>query len=181
MIIGLTGPARSGKDTLAGYLVKEYGFKHFDFYRDVFMEEMKKKKLKPTKQNASKLGDELRKKGGRGVMADLLLPKIDVEDAVITGFRSPEEVQLFRSKTAKFHLIMINAPKETRYKRKDTTEKGTFEEFLTRDERDFKNKGMERVFRMADKTIENDGTIEELHMKVNGIMGEIAEMDGRKS
>jgi len=175
MIIGLTGSARSGKDTVANYLVKDYGFKHFDFYRDVLLKEMKKRKLEPTKQNASKLGDELRKEKGRGVMAELLFPKIDAEDAVITGIRSPEEVELFRSKTPKFHLIMIEAPAETRYERRDETEEGSYKEFLTRDERDFKNKGMEAVFLMADYAIENDGTVEELHEKVDGVMGQIVE------
>lgn len=175
MIIGLTGPARSGKDTVAQYLVSEYGFKHFDFYRDVFLAEMKKRKLEPTKQNASKLGDTLREEGGRGVMAKLLFPQIDVEDAVITGVRSPEEVEFFRSKTAKFQLIMIEAPVETRYDRRDQTEQGSFEEFQTRDERDLKNKGMESVFLMADHAITNDGTVEELHEKIDEIMEGLSE------
>ena len=175
MIIGLTGPARSGKDTVASYLVKEYGFKHFDFYRDVFLLELKKRKLNPTKQNASKLGDELRKERGMGVMAELLFPKIDVEDTVITGIRSPEEVEFFRSKSTRFYLILLEAPSEKRYERRDATEHGTFEEFLTRDERDFKNKGMGAVFLMADYAIENSGTLEELHGKIDGVMERIAE------
>ena len=174
MIIGLTGPARSGKDTIANYLVKEYGFKHFDFYRDVFLKEMKRRKLEPTKQNASKLGDELRKERGRGVMAELLYSKIDAEDAVITGIRSPEEVEFFRSKTPKFYLILVEASPEKRFERRDSTEPSTYSEFLARDERDFKHKGMEAVFLMADYAIENDGTMEELHAKVDEVMDSIA-------
>jgi len=173
MIIGLTGPARSGKDTVAQYLVSDYGFKHFDFYRDVFLDELKKKKMQPTKDNASKLGDELRAKGGRGVMAQLLFPKIDVEDAVVTGFRSPEEIEFFRSKTTKFFLIMLEAPADTRYGRRNESDPQSKDDFLGRDERDLQNKGMEAVFLMADFVIQNDVGVEELNSHIDEIMEEI--------
>lgn len=173
MIIGLTGPARSGKDTVADYLVNRYGFKHFDFYRDVFLEELKARGFEPTKRNASELGDKLRQERGMGVMAELLFPKMGTGNIVITGIRSPAEVEFFRTKGKDFYLILMQAPPEKRYDRRDSTEQGTFREFLTRDERDFKNKGMEQVFRMADQTIENGGTIGELHEKVEGVMAHI--------
>ncbi len=178
MIIGLTGPARSGKDTVAGYLASNYGFKHFDFYRDVLVREMKRRELEPTKQNASKLGDELRNERGEGVMAELLFPKIDAKDVVITGIRSPAEVRLFRSKSQKFFLILVEASPEKRFERRDPTEPGTYSEFIARDERDFKNKGMAAVFKMADYAINNDGAIGELHENVDRIMKGIA--GGRK-
>ena len=173
MIIGLTGPARSGKDTVAQYLVSDYGFKHFDFYRDVFLDELKKNKMQPTKDNASKLGDELRAKGGRGVMAQLLFPKIDVEDAVVTGFRSPEEVEFFRSKTTKFFLIMLEAPADTRYERRNESDPQSRDDFFGRDERDLRNKGMEAVFLVADFVIQNEATVEALNKNIDEVMEEI--------
>jgi dephospho-CoA kinase len=174
MMIGLTGPARSGKDTVAHYLVSEYRFKHFDFYGDVLLKELAKKKLKPTKDNASKVGDTLRAKKGRGVMAEMLFPKIDAEDAVITGFRSPEEVEFFRKKTTKFFLIMVEAPKETRFGRRDSSDKAKKEAFFERDERDLQNKGMESVFLMANHVVQNDGTLKALKERVDVVMDEIA-------
>ncbi|MFC2174629.1 AAA family ATPase [archaeon] len=173
MIIGLTGPARSGKDTVAHYLMKEYGFKQFDFYHDVFLKELEKRGLEPTKDNASKLGDELRKEGGMGVMAKLLFPLIDAEDVVITGFRSPDEVEFFRGKTSHFFLLMTSAPREVRYTRRDDSDPQDKEGFFGRDERDLKNKGMETVFMMADYMLDNNGSIEGLHERIDEIMEEI--------
>lgn len=173
MIIGLTGPARSGKDTVAHYLMEEYGFKHFDFYRDVLLAELESRGMEPTKDNASIIGDELRKGKGRGVMAELLFPKIDAEDAVVTGFRSPEEVEFFREKTSHFFLLMTSAPRDVRYDRRDERDPQTKDDFFGRDERDLKNKGMETVFMMADHTIDNNGTIEDLKERVDEIMDEV--------
>ncbi|MCK4327605.1 MAG: AAA family ATPase [Candidatus Diapherotrites archaeon] len=173
MIIGLTGPARSGKDTVAHYLMKEYGFKQFDFYHDVFLKELEKRGLEPTKDNASRLGDELRKEGGMGVMANMLFPIIDAEDAVITGFRSPQEVEFFRAKTAHFFLLMASAPREMRYTRRDDSDPQDKKAFFGRDERDLKNKGMETVFMMADHIIRNEGTLKELHERIDEVMEEI--------
>lgn len=173
MIIGITGLARSGKDTVAKYLVEEYGFKHYDFYRDVFLEEMKKRKMEPTKDNASKLGDELRNEHGMGVMAKLLFEKVNAEDIVITGIRSPQEVDYFRGKSSQFVLIMLEAPLEQRYSRRNESDPQSLEDFKQRDERDLANKGMESVFLMADYTLENDKEIEDLYDEVDNIMEEI--------
>ena len=173
MIIGLTGPARSGKDTVAKYLVEEYEFKHFDFYHDVLLAEMKSRGMEPTKDNASIIGDEIRKGKGRGVMAELLFPKIDAEDVVVTGFRSPEEVEFFRSKTAQFFLVMASAQRDLRYERRDERDPQDKDDFFGRDERDLRNKGMETVFMMADYMIDNNGTMEELKERIDEIMEDV--------
>ncbi len=173
MIIGLTGPARSGKDTVAHYLVKEYGFKHYDFYRDVFLEELKNRSMEPTKDNASILGDLLRKEHGMGVMAKLLFEKISAEDIVITGIRSPAEVEHFREKTSQFVLVMLDALGPLRYERRDESDPQSENEFFGRDKRDLENKGMESVFLMADYTIQNDGSVENLEDKIDDIMDEV--------
>lgn len=166
MIIGLTGPARCGKDTVAQHLVESYEFKHFDFYRDVLVKELEKRGLEPTKMNASKLGDELRKKHGQEVMAKLLLEKVDAPRIVVTGVRSPAEVEYFRVKTPSFHLALVTAPPEVRFARRKEYDPQTLEEFLARDENDRK-KGMFEVFEMADVSFDNDGGVGELLAKVD--------------
>ena len=173
MIIGLTGPARSGKDTIAKYLVEEYGFKHFDFYRDVLLAELDSRGMEATKDNASIVGDELRKGKSRGVMAELLFPKIDAEDAVVTGFRSPEEVEFFRSKTTSFILLMTSAPRDMRFDRRDERDPQTKKAFFGRDERDLKNKGMETVFMMADFMVDNSGSIDGLEDQIDEVMEDV--------
>ena len=59
-VLILLGKARSGKDTIADFLVKEFGFRKFVF-SSVLEEELKKQGKEITKKNMALLGDELRK------------------------------------------------------------------------------------------------------------------------
>jgi dephospho-CoA kinase len=172
MIIGLTGPIRSGKDTVAKYLVEKYRFKHLDFYADVIVEQLKKAKKQVTKANASKLGDSLRKKHGRGVMAKLLIEKIDQPRVVVSGFRSPEEVEEFKKRAPDFHLILVDASEEVRFSRRGPKDPKGKTAFFKRDREDEK-KGVQEVFLMADHVVENNGTAAEVREKVDRVMAEI--------
>jgi len=173
VIIGLTGKARSGKDTIAKYLCEHYGFKHYDFYKDVLVPELEKRGLEPTKMNASLVGNEMRKEEGMDIMAKRLLKKIDVPDAVVTGFRSPEEVEYFKEHTHDFTLVFVDAEPEVRFSRRSPLDPQTKEEFFKRDEMDEKGKNMEAVFLMADNVIDNNGTLDELYEKVEELLDEI--------
>ena len=166
MIIGLTGPSRSGKDTVAKLLVDKYSFIHYDFYHDVLIKELESRGMEVTKMNASIVGDELRKEYGMGVMAELLLKKAVAPHIVVTGVRSVAEVEYFREKTDKFYLVLIKASPELRFKRRLDTDPDNMDGFLAREQNDRK-KGMYEVFAMADVSFENEGTIEELHTKVD--------------
>jgi len=61
MIIGITGTLGAGKGTIASYLVKEKGFKHFSV-REFLNKELQKRKLRLNRDNLVLVGNELRKK-----------------------------------------------------------------------------------------------------------------------
>jgi len=161
IVFGITGLARSGKNTAARFLVKKFGFLHFDFYRDVIVELLKKKGLKATKLNASKLGNELRKRYGKGIMGKLLAKKILKEIKkfkrkkiviVITGIRSKEEIKEFEKiLKSKIILIEIYAPEKERFKRSKLK---SFKEFKEREKLD-KEKGLGEVLKLAKFRIKN--------------------------
>ncbi|HLD81412.1 MAG TPA: hypothetical protein VJA40_05415, partial [archaeon] len=69
VIVGITGFARAGKDTIANEFVARHGFKKFDM-SSLLGEELEKRGLPRTKEQMSRLGDVLRKKHGPSVMAD---------------------------------------------------------------------------------------------------------------
>ncbi len=173
MIIGLTGLAGSGKDTVARYLQERHGYKMLVF-SDILVEEAKTRGMEPTKMNLSILGDELRVAMGNAALAKKLLEKIDPEENyVISGFRSPEEVYAIQNEVIDFCLILVDADKATRFKRRRPEDPQTENEFFERDERDIENKGTGKVIEMADFTIANDGSVDELYKKVDELLVKI--------
>ena len=90
MIVGLTGLARAGKDTIAKYLVEKYNFKHLDFARDALFAEADKRGIEKDKMSLSILGDELRQEGGRAVLAKIINSKIkEITQSGIFVFTAP--------------------------------------------------------------------------------------------
>ena len=71
----LTGLVKSGKDTVANYLVMKYGFSKYVF-SDVIVEEIMKRGIPNTKMNQSVVGDELREQEGMDAIAKRLVKKV---------------------------------------------------------------------------------------------------------
>jgi dephospho-CoA kinase len=168
-VLGITGMARSGKDTAAKYLRDKYTFEWLNF-SDILTDEAKKKKLEPNKMNLSKIGDEYRKKHGMGGLSVGILKKIEKsknENFVVTAFRSPEEVDYIRNHVDDFTLIEIRADPETRWNRRNKDDPKTEEEFFERDRRDKELKGLSEVLELADEIITNDSSLEEFYEKID--------------
>jgi len=173
MIIGLTGLARSGKDVIAEYICDKYNFKHLDFARDALFAKADEKGIDKTDKMAlSVFGDELRVEGGKGVLAKIISKKMDDEsDYVITGFRSPEEVDFIRNECEdEFWLVEIFADKLYRFERRKENDQQNMDDFFARDTRDIHNKGLGEVLKIADFKLENEGTLEELFEKTDDLM-----------
>jgi dephospho-CoA kinase len=170
-VIGLTGLPRSGKDTAALYLEKKYGFKHFDFYQDSLVPELKKRGLKASKENATKLGLELREEMGMGAPAKILMEKMErPEKAVFTGFRSVEEVNEVKKASDSFILVEIKASKQLRFERRSKGEGKTLEEFLHREKVEAEKMGVLKVLMMSEAVIDNSGSKEELEQNLDAFM-----------
>jgi len=166
LVLGLTGLAGCGKGAVSDYLVKEHKFVKFVF-SDVLREEahkrglLKTKNLEEQKSVLSKLGDELRKESGKkGILAEMLINKIKAnksEKFIIDGFRSIEEVKLFRKNFKDFYLILVDADEVIRFsRRKLDDQNATLQDFQERDKRDIEEKGLGKVLEMADFSINND-------------------------
>lgn len=165
MILGVTGLARSGKDSFADFIVKNYGFVKVNM-SDCLRDELLAMGKEPSKDNMSILGDDWRSKWGKDIVLKRTLKDAKrLGNVVITGFRSVEEVDFIRKECPDFLLVALVASEEVRFGRKTKEDPQDFESFVNRDRRDIKNKGLDRVLALADHVIDNDSNGWELHGK----------------
>ena len=170
VIIGVTSLARAGKDTLSAYLSSKYSFNSMNM-SDVLRDELIRQGREPTKDNMSIIGDELRTKHGKDIVIKMLLDKATVYGkVVITGLRSPEEVIYLKQNSSYFVLVNIASPLVLRFERRNNLDPKTIEEFAARDERDIKNKGLDRVVAMSNYEIRNLDTLKEYHKEIDLFM-----------
>jgi len=174
IIIGITGLARSGKDTVADYIAEKHNFKVFTM-SDTLKSECMKRNLKITKDNLSLIGDAMRKEFGNDIVAVKTIEKAkNFPRSIITGVRSPEEIDIFKDHCPGFILLAVEAPDSNRFGRRTEKDPDTEVGFFSRDERDMKNKGMGDVIEMADMSIKNAGTLEDIYRKVDLFMDSIS-------
>ena len=167
IIIGITGLARSGKDTAAEYLASSYGFKVFTM-SDVIKTELMRRGMIISKENMSKLGDIMREEYGRNVVAIKTLEKSsNFAKVAITGMRSPEEIKYFRYEADKFYLLAIEANDDKRFERRSKEDPQRRSEFYVRDERDIKNKGLDKVIDKANCVIKNNYSKKYFYNKID--------------
>ena len=94
MLIGLTGRNAAGKGEVAKHL-QAIGFQYYSL-SDVIRDEIRDRRLEPTRENLIQTGNELRQKFGPSVLADRILERIDDDkNYVIDSIRNPAEVLAF--------------------------------------------------------------------------------------
>lgn len=175
MIVGITGPNCSGKDSAAEYLIKN-GFAHYSL-SDIIREEAKNRNLPSDRDTLINIGNELREKYGEGVLAVKTLERISAYksgNAVVTSIRNPSEIVELR-KYPLFFLLGINAPVKTRYdramSRKSERDRMSFQEFVNLEKKenskDSKKQQLSVCLGRADKKIINDSSLDELYRKID--------------
>ncbi|MAE43307.1 hypothetical protein CMO93_06030 [Candidatus Woesearchaeota archaeon] len=184
MIIGLTGKNASGKGEAADYLQKK-GFVYYSL-SDALREEATKLGVDHARDNLIRLGNKLRQKHGPQYLAEKINNKIE-NDAnkkfVIDSIRSPFEAkELMKNKN--FLLIGIDAPIELRFERllerNRTGDAKTLEEFKEQEERENiqsdTNQQLDATFALSGKVIANEGSLEKLYKKIDGLLAELGKI-----
>ena len=183
IVFGLTGKNASGKGTVAEILKK----KNFTYHSlsDSLRDELKSLKKEETRENLIDIGNKLRQKGGPGVLADKLIPKLNSENNhIVDSIRNPLEVISLRKETLlrRFFLISVDANSRLRYDRlcsrgrigdTDSWEKFVEQEKKEENNDDPNKQQLSRTMEMADYNIDNSGTLEELEAQVNRIISSL--------
>lgn len=176
-LIGISGTFASGKDTVAEFLVKDFGFTHVstgDMVRKVAMEKYGSIERPVLHMTAT----ELRYANGSGAL--VLEALKEKRPLVITGIRSLGEAKAL--KNAGGRLLFVDAPLEVRYERvksrsRDNETALTLDEFKANEEKelyagpndeDFNIRG---IGEMADIKVENTLPLDEYIQLVYSKLG----------
>jgi len=181
MIIGIAGTIGSGKGTVVEYLQTKKGFAHYSAsgLLRIILEERGET---VDRDGYSRTAEELRAKDSGGVPKAVYdrIQEDKVENAIIEAIHSPGEAAFIKSVGG--IMFGVDADIETRYERisKRGSEKDavSFGKFLEQSKReDEKGEGfahdIQGAIKMADYTINNNGTLEELHIQIDEILKQI--------
>ena len=175
MLIGLTGRNASGKSTLVEWF-SEKGMKSYSC-SDSIRAWLREQDKEITRDSLIEGGRELRRKGGGGILAEMLIDILDGEDAVIDSIRTPAEVTVLKSR-GDFFLIEVKASEEIRWSRLqdrarpgDPTEKNIFLEQENKEvkAKDSAGQDLDATAEMSDFQIFNDGSVENLYTKLDDL------------
>ena len=174
-IVGMTG---AGKSEVAR-IFEEDGFAKIRF-GDVTDEEIKKRGLELNEKNERYIRELLRKEHGMAAYAQLNLPRIDsaltYADVVIDGLYSWEEYTFLKDyyKDA-FYVVAVWASPETRYARLNCRSSRclTPEEAASRDGAEIENLDKGGPIAMADYTVINESSLEDLDKEVRRVISSL--------
>lgn len=169
MILGLTGKIGAGKGEVARILI-EAGFQYYSL-SDILREEIRKKGFEVTRERLIEMGTRLRRENGAGALAELALKKLSSDrNYVIDSIRNPEEVKVLKRRPD-FYLLDVTAPRKIRFERVKArgreNDPSDFKQFVKTEEREFKShdpaaQQLIATAKLADKTLNNQGSLEKL-------------------
>jgi len=171
-IVALVGMCGSGKSVVNDYF-KNRGYTSI-YFGGVTMDELQKRKMEINPANEKLVREELRKTHGPAAYAILNLPKIEealkTRNVIIDGLYSWSEYKILKDKfTDTLKIIAVYAAPETRYERlaKREIRPITPADAKKRDFAEIENIEKGGPISMADFTIVNDGTIEDMLKKLS--------------
>lgn len=185
-IIFIVGMAGSGKSVVSDELARQgFGFVRFG---QIVLDKIKEDGLEINEANERKIREDIRKEYGMAAMALLNIPKFDEllkkSNVVGDGLYSWSEYKVLKEKYRDLmYVIAVYAPPGMRYERlenrnvKNDEEQRfrstTKEESKSRDYAEIENLEKGGPIAMADFTIINTGTIEDLKRRVKEILSAI--------
>ena len=179
MFLGITGYPCAGKGEAANIL-KDRGFRTISI-SDVLREKLREMSVPVTREHLVELANFIRERAGNGALMKMTIERIGTSNTIIESIRHPDEVLELKKAGGKF--FFITAEPKTRFERikerKREEDPQTWETFLKHELIEAgKGEGSGQRIRdcelMADTTIENNGTIEELKQKIDKILLEEA-------
>ena len=174
-MVAIVGMAGAGKSEVAR-LFEEHGFRKVRF-GDITDEELEKRGLETSEENERHMRQQLRKEHGMAAYAKLNLSRIDSSlkssNVVVDGLYSWEEYILLKEYYGKkFTTVAVCTSPATRHGRlAHRAERAlTVEEADSRDKSEIENINKGGPIAIADFTIVNEGSLEELSKETERVL-----------
>jgi len=174
-VVAIVGMAGAGKSEVARVFERN-GFRKVRF-GDVTEEEIKKRGLGTSEENERYIREQLRKEHGMAAYAKLNLPRIETSlkssDVVVDGLYSWEEYTLLKDCYGEgFTTVAVWASPTTRHERLGNRAKRplTVEQAASRDKAEIENTNKGGPIAMADFTIVNEASLEELERETERVL-----------
>jgi dephospho-CoA kinase len=174
-VVAIVGMAGAGKSEVAR-VFEEHGFKKVRF-GDITDEELENRGLERNEENERCIRQQLRKEHGMAAYAKLNLPRIDSSlkssNVVVDGLYSWEEYILLKEYYGgQFTVVAVWASPATRHGRlAHRAERPlTLEEAASRDKSEIENSNKGGPIAMADFTIVNEASLEELEKETERVL-----------
>lgn len=171
----IAGMAGAGKTEFANYC-RSLGV-HVVQMGELVRERVKQYSLEPTGKNIARVANEERLKHGSDVWARRTVKVVGQKNTVIDGTRSEAEVAYFRGSLGKDAIVVaVYASAGIRYERLRARNRNdvplTLGEFEERDRREL-GWGLGNVIALSDRTIGNEGSMEELKSRIRELLQEL--------
>jgi len=184
MLVAIVGMPGSGKSEAAAYFREKLGFVSLRF-GDVVEKGVEESGKEVNEKNERWYREKIRRELGMKAVAVKLDPEIDElkrkeDKIVLDGLYSWEEYEFLKNKHPELVLVCVYARPETRYARlaKRPHRPLDSEEARSRDIGELVKLNKGGPIAIADFLVINEGKIEELYKKLNGVYEEIG---GRKN
>jgi dephospho-CoA kinase len=179
-IIGAIGQNGSGKDEVLKYLRLKYGVP-FLSTGDAVREIASNEGVEPTRENLGKISDRYFREFGKGYFVKLLADKIRQTGwkiAGISGIRSLNDVSILKGIFGQDFILIhvyISDP-HVRYSRMTARGEGrdphSYEQFLGQDKAEEELFSLKEAEGLADYSISNDGTLDDLHREIDRLVSD---------
>lgn len=181
-VLAIVGPMAAGKGTFIEILKKK-GFESSST-SDRIREEIIRRGLQITRNSLTEVANDLRSQFGNDILSKRTaeyLGNAKSDYFVIDSIRNPKEIEFFKSQYD-MKVVAITADQKIRYERfierKTNSEPMSFEQFCDIDNKELHGDGgshsqrVEDCMKMADKTLENNGSVEDLEKRVDEMLAE---------
>lgn len=180
-IIAVLGLSGSGKTEAMNYLLKKLNWPKV-YFGDVTFDEMKSRGLEINEKNEREVRESLRVQFGQLIYAQRVIEKIeslpDDKNVLVESLYSwPEYLEFEKKFGEDFITIAVYASSKIRYGRlsRRPVRPLTPEECQSRDYAQIENLTQANAIAMADYTLINEGSMEDLYKKIDKIISDLGD------